>query len=622
MSRTLTRRQFLVAGLASAGGAVLAACGATPTQTPVPPTWTAQVITKEVVKEVTKEVPKEVTKEVIKEVTKVVEKIVTPTPVPPPLKKTGPLFIGTGGMTGKHYNPIWLTSQPQFLTFPLILPALTWFNDQVQPIPHLAEKIEANADATVYTFTLPAKAAWSDGTPLTAKDVVFTYKLAMHPAIVQSGWTTYLAGIKGMADYVKDPAKDVPGLEAVNDQTVRITLSAPNGAFLHNTFLGILPSHILSKVAPADLEKSPYVDNPTVTSGPYDFVKFEAGQFVQLKKKANYWGKPAQIDEVFVKMFESTATMLAQLEAGEIQVVPGMAAEEIERFRKMAHVDVMAVKGIGYYVLHIDARTKEQMALLSKPKDQGGDGYNVTKEPKPYLQDKRFRQALAYALDIAGIIKVVANGEAVPIQSSIFGPDWALNPNLNKYAKDVAKSKALMQEVGVTFNTAGTALWQGKPIILTYISNTSEEARKLGEVLQQQLAQVGIRIDIKLVTSAAFLTTAIESEGDLVRNAGGRFGAEPNTTAAYYTCSAGWARLVLGYCNKTFDELMTKGVATSKTEERQKIYYEASRILNDELPSLFLFTSNVFYGVNKGVKGLKPAADPGYTTWNVVEWTY
>lgn len=596
---------------------LLAGCGATPTTTPAP-TWTPQIITKEV----TKVVEKQVTQVVEKQVTQVVEKIVTPTPVPAPVKKSGPLFIGTSGMTGKHFTPIWLTSQPQFLTFPLILPALTWFNDQVQPIPQLAEKIDVSADATVYTFTLPLKAAWSDGTPLTAKDVVFTYKLAMHPSIVQSGWTTYLAGIKGMADYVKDPTKDVPGLEAVNDQTVRITLAAPNAAFLFNTFLGILPSHILSKVAPADLEKSPYVDNPTVTSGAYDFVKYEPGQYIQLKKKASYWGKAAQIDEVYVKMFESSATMLAQLEAGEIQVVPQVSPDEVERFRKMAHVTIMPVTGIGYYVLHFDFRTKEQMAVLSKPKDQGGDGYNVTKEPKPYLADKRFRQALAYALDVPGIIKVVANGEAVPIQSSIFGPAWALNPSLNKYTKDLAKSKALLQEAGVTFNAAGTALWQGKPIILTYLSNTSEEARKLGEALQQQLAQVGVRIDIKLVTSAAFLTTAIESEGDLIRNAGGRFGADPSVTSAYYTCSAGWARLVIGYCNKAFDDLMTKGVATSKSDDRQKIYFEASKMLNDELPSLFLFTPNVFYGVNKGVKGLKPAADPGYTTWNLAEWTY
>jgi peptide/nickel transport system substrate-binding protein len=78
----------------------------------------------------------------------------------------------------------------------------------------------------------------------------------------------------------------------------------------------------------------------------------------------------------------------------------------------------------------------------------------------------------------------------------------------------------------------------------------------------------------------------------------------------------------MGYCNPKFDDLMGKGVATSKSEDRQKIYWEASAILNDELPSLFLFAPNSFVGVNKGLRGLKPSADSSYLTWNIQEWSF
>jgi peptide/nickel transport system substrate-binding protein len=229
---------------------------------------------------------------------------------------------------------------------------------------------------------------------------------------------------------------------------------------------------------------------------------------------------------------------------------------------------------------------------------------------------------LAYAVDRAAVIKVVAGGDASPIYSSIFGPEWAVNPNLNKYERNLDKAKSLMKEAGVTFDDKGTALWDKKPITLVYISNTSEEARKLGEVLQQQFSQAGIRLDIKLVTSAAFLQAVYNGEGDLIRNAGGRFGADPSVTSLYYTCKAGWAESVIGYCNPKFDELMAKGVTTSKQDERQKVYWEASAILNDELPSLFFYTANSFVGVNKGLTGLKPSADPGYLTWNIQEWNF
>src|SRR5919109_1621781 len=92
-----------------------------------------------------------------------------PTPTSLPTKRPGALVIGAGAMTAKHFNPIWLNSAPQYLAFPLILPALTWFDDKAQPVMDLATKVDVNADATIFNFTLPKNAVWSDGTPLTAK---------------------------------------------------------------------------------------------------------------------------------------------------------------------------------------------------------------------------------------------------------------------------------------------------------------------------------------------------------------------------------------------------------------------------------------------------------------------
>jgi peptide/nickel transport system substrate-binding protein len=583
-----------------------------------------EVAVEKVVKEtvvVEKEVPIEkivketvVVKETVKETV-----MVTPTPEPAPIKEGGPVFIGTGGMTGKHFNPIWMTSNPQFLAFPLILPALTWFDDQVQPIPALASAIEVSDDATVYTFSLPENAVWSDGEPLTAEDVKFTYELSIHPAVGQSVWAQNFASITGVTEYQNGEADSIEGIEIVDDHTVRFNLKSPNASLLYSTYLGILPKHILGEVAPEEIEQFPYIDAPTVTSGPYDFVEFVPEQYIHLTKKADYWGEPANLDEVYIKLFESTATILAQLEAGELDVAT-IPADEVERFESVPHVDVLKARGIGYYVTHFDFRNEEQIAALNVPKEDGGKGYSIVTQPKPYLQDKRFRQAMAYAINNDAVIQVVANGEATPIYSSIFGPDWAINPDLNTYAQDLDKAKSLMQEVGVTFNDAGAALWDGKQITLVYLSNTSEEARKLGEVLQQQLGAVGVRLDIKLVTSSAFLTAAINGEGDLIRNAGGRFGADPSVTSLYYTCKAGWSELVIGYCNPEFDELMASGVKTSVTEERQKIYWQASAMLNEDLPSLFYYTANVFFGSNKGLKGLLPSADPSYMTWNLTEW--
>lgn len=536
------------------------------------------------------------------------------------------VFIGTNGMTGKHYNPLWLTSNPQFMTFPLILPALTWFDSDVQPVPDLASQIDVNEDATVYTFSLPEEATWSDGEPLTADDVYFTYKLAVDPDLGQSVWDSNLADVVGLAEYKDGEAEEIEGITVLDDHTIRFELSKPNATFLSNTYLGIMPEHVLGGMSIEEFEQSEYVDAPTVTSGPYDFVEFNPGQYIHLVKKEDYWGKEVQIDEVFVKMFEEQATILAQLEAGELDIAT-IPADEVERFEGMESVEVTPVEGIGYLVAHVDARSQEQIDQMNKPADEGGKGGNVMNgkpiesEIKPYLQEKSFRQAMMYAIDSQAVIDVLADGQATPIYTPIFGPDWAVNPDLNTYERDVEKAKSLMEEAGVTFAEDGTALWEDESITLVFLASTGEQARQLGEMLQQMLGEVGIRVDIKLVTSSSFLVAAIGGEGDLVLNAGGRFGTDPSVSSLYYTCSAGWAELVMGYCNPDFDALMEEGVATSSIEERQEIYYEASAILNEEVPSLFFMSPDVFYGVSPRLSGVAPSPDQGYVTWNIGEWT-
>ncbi|MBM3129728.1 MAG: peptide ABC transporter substrate-binding protein [Chloroflexi bacterium] len=570
---------------------------------PVPTPMKETVIVKETV--------------MVKETVRVV---ITPTPTALPIKMSGGIVIGAGIMNAKHFNPIWLNSAPQFLAFPLILPALTWFDDKAQPIPDLATKIEIAPSANAYTFTLPANATWSDGTRLTTKDVAFTYKLALDPAINSSLWGTNLASVKGAFEYQHNAAKDVEGIKVIDDQTIRFELRESNGTFLFNTYLGILPSHILGKADAREIEKQPYIDAPTVTSGPYEFVKYELGKFIQLKKKSNHWGKPVSVDEITIRMFDSPAASFAALEAGDAHLA-AISLDESARLRKLPHLDMLTARGTNAYALHVDARTKDQLAALNRPRDQGGRGYAIARAPKPYLADKRFRQALSYALDRKAIVQSVVNGEGAPIVSPLFAPDWTINPNLIKYDTNLDRARALMREAGIAFDAAGTALFENRPIALVYLASTSEDARKLGEAIQNQLIKVGIRVDIKLVPYEVFLQAAIDGEGDLIRGVGTRLGADPSVSALYYTCKAGWAELVMGYCNPRFDDAMTKGNAVNRNEDRQKAYWDASALLNDELPSIFLFAPNVFVGVNKGVSGVKPSVDPSFLTWNIAEWT-
>lgn len=496
----------------------------------------------------------------------------------------------------------------------------------MDPVPDLADSIEVNDDATSYTFMLPPEAVWSDGEPLTADDVYFTIKLSVDEALTDTAWRRNFSGIQGMAEYIDGTADEISGIVVIDDHTVRIDLTSPDSSFLHNTNLGILPRHVLEDVAPEDLGSHPYANAPTVTSGPYDFVEYREGQFIHLSRKEDYWGQEAQIEDVFIVMLESEATRLAQLAAGELDltVIP---PEEVDRFEASDAIEVESGDGIGYLVTHVDARSQEWIDRQNAPTSEGGsggnlDGSTIEKEIKPYLQDVAFRQALAYAIDIDAMINVVADGFARPIYSPIFGPSWAINPDLNTYERDVETARSLLEEAGVEFNDAGNALWEGEQIILTLLSSISERDRRIAEFLQQQFGDIGIRLDLRAVTSAAFLTSAIGGDGDLVVNAGGRFGADPSLSAAFYTTSAGWARLVMGYSNPDFDELMDLGRASGDPAVRTEYYHEASAILNNELPSLFFMSPSTIVGRNQRLMGVRPTADVGYITWNIADWHF
>ncbi len=116
--------------------------------------------------------------------------------------------------------------------------------------------------------------------------------------------------------------------------------------------------------------------------------------------------------------------MMAQLEAGEIDIAI-LSAAEADRFQAIDYINVIETEGVGYYVNHIDARNEAQLQTI---RDAGTWTIPEDVEIKPYLQDKRFRQALAYAIDAEAVIAVVADGKAKPIYGPIFGPDGQSTP--------------------------------------------------------------------------------------------------------------------------------------------------------------------------------------------------
>ncbi|MEA2528277.1 MAG: peptide/nickel transport system substrate-binding protein [Thermomicrobiales bacterium] len=489
-------------------------------------------------------------------------------------------------------NPLFSTSGNEQQVERLIFGSLVKMSADLVPTPDLSESIDVSEDAKVYTFKLKPGITFTDGQPLTSKDVAFTLERAIDKR-TGSYWQGRLIGIEGAEAYGDQQADSISGLATPDDLTVRITLSAPDAAFLltlcNFSGLGILPRHVLGDVAPDQLQAHEFSLNPTVTAGAYKFVRYETDQFLELAANPDYVGGAPAIERLFLRILTPDVA-LAQIETGELDLTT-LPASEAERIRTLSNVVVSSVPSPSIDFLVI----------------------NMT---PPYLQNKQMRQAMMYAIDREAIIKQVWRGEGEVVNSPIVGPEWMGTPEgLNPYPYDPEKAKEVLASSG--FDTSQT-------LKLMHLPGDSKEGDAAVVIIQEQLRQAGFKVDVLQVDLAEFLRRYIDdNDFDLTYNGGGVFRADPSISGTYFLTRNFTPNGGNGshYSNPQVDELYAQGRATNDPAERKRIYTELAKILNDELPWIYLWSQNSLYAASKRLQGFVP---PSYTDnkfWNAETWT-
>jgi len=489
-------------------------------------------------------------------------------------------------------NPLFSTAGFEQQVESAIFGALVKMNDKLEPIGDLAEEIEVSDDATQFTFRLRPNATFNDGTPLTAEDVIFTFERALDKR-TGSFWTGRLQGIKGAAEYGDQTAETVEGLEAIDDRTVRFTLSGPDGAFLvilaDFSGLGILPKHVLGDVPPDQLEAHQFSLNPTVGAGPYSFVRYETDQFVELEANPNYWGEAPAVDRLFLRILQAEIAV-AELESGNLDLI-SVSIDNLERLQQNPNLNVASVK----------SPSMDSISL------------NLDLE---YFQDKRLRQAMMYGINRQGIVDSIYAGNATVRNSPIFGPDWMGVPEgLNEYAYDPDQARTLVQEAG--WDTNRTVEMMYSPAGNTTFAN-------MVPIIQQQLGEIGIKVELLQLDAAEINRKLItDHDYEIYIGGGGVYGADPNVSSRYYLSNSftpNGANSVW-YANPEVDDLYKQGREAGTQEERKAIYTELAQLLNEELPSIFLWSPNTNFASTKRLQGFLPPAYVDNRLWNVQEWS-
>ncbi|HAK54164.1 MAG: peptide ABC transporter substrate-binding protein [Vicinamibacterales bacterium] len=375
------------------------------------------------------------------------------------------LDIGWSESPQAGLNPFLARNEGDYLFLGLIYEPLCMPMMDGSVEPWIAESWEFDADRNAWLFHLDERAHWSDGTPLTADDVVFTFE-------------TVYAGDFPMGSTTKAFVKSV---EAIDAQTVRFAM---NGGFAGALpLLGgtlIMPRHVWADVD--DVAQHP--NETPVGSGPFVLEEFQPRSFLHVVRDADYWRGPARIDEVVIRVFLNLEAEVVALMKGELDLMPDLSGSEalIPPLEEDANVEVLLDRWPHIFYLAPNHRVD------------------------PWGQ-KAFRQAVDLALDKQAILDVSLAGYAeMPLMGYVppLVTRWA-NPSVEwrgagmTETERLAAANGLLDDLGLTRDDAGlrrTA--DGEPLAFTVSSLTYPSYIRAAELAKESLAKVGIELTVQV----------------------------------------------------------------------------------------------------------------------------
>lgn len=485
-----------------------------------------------------------------------------------------------------------------------------------EPKPRMASWT-VSSDGLTYTFTINAKANWSDGKPVIAQDM-----LTGITAVAKSAKTvrkSTFQDIAGWADFRDGKAPTLAGftIDAADPKKFTIKLAKVSCPALLNIVSGVagpLPTQVFGKYLtatskPEDFDSAPENTNPTVFSGPFKFKEWRKGDQVILTKNETYWQGAPYLDEFVVKVVANTAATTAGLKTAEI-TFGTIQARDLADMQTVDSVKITKYQSLGYTFI----------------------GWN-TKAPSvaEALGDKRVRQALAYGLDMDAVIKAVVFGEATKQVAHHVPVQWSYpTVPLQQYTYDKAKAEALLKEAGWTKGADGILEKNGKKFNLTISTNSGNTEREtLAQVAAEQYKQLGINAQAKPEAFQGLVTKLTTGDQTLEATIiGWSLGAEPDPYTIWHssqipdpkTNKTGFG--FTGFSSPELDKAIEEGRNPSNGDcsiaARKKNYDTFNKILNEEQPYNFGYSPNVLWVAQKTVQNMAPNSFG--QLYNVHEW--
>lgn len=500
------------------------------------------------------------------------------TPFGEPTAQGGSAVIATGG-TGspRVFIPTSFYGTQTFFVCKLIYTPLLMLDRAWETIgPGLAQAWEWNADGTVLTMSLRDDVQFHDGTPFTAADVEFTFKLGIRadqyfavpdPGVIQGGLA-----------YRDGSSEELPGVRVVDDATVEFTLESPTHIFeLNLSNCGILPSHLFADDALASgtvIDELPFFNGESgfesglvVGTGPWRAVEYNPESNLTLARNDSYFKGAPNLDEVILRYGVEGPAIIAGLQAGEIDSAY-ITGEDAQTLESVEQIELAATEGLVNGTCFLNATEKEYMSVP-------------------------VRQALLHALDRETLMESLTYGYGYQVPSVMMHPSLFPNDELAEYPYDPELARQMLEEAGWDFDRTlrfGQFTDQGAPTDVI-------------SAIMSQWSEIGIKAEYVPLDAANQITIGQSEDHpyDLVITGFAWVAYDPSTSYQSFGCEQ--RPNYSNYCNEVYDEAMLTAVRQATLEEAVPYYQEAQVILQEELPYSYLWAVQDIWAINARLHG-------------------
>jgi peptide/nickel transport system substrate-binding protein len=540
----------------------------------------------------------------------------------PPASSTAPLPPSRGGQLTaglrsdpKSFNGLVSADESSVVVSSLLQSRLVRVNRSTFELePGLAEKWEMSADGRQYTLHLRPDLTWSDGQPLTAADVTFTFQSVRDNRVESPLADSLVVGGQPIA------------VTAADDHTVVLTLAAPSGPGLRLLdAIPILPRHKLESalkagtlrtawqttVAPADL----------VGSGPFVLSSYEPGQRVVLARNPHYWRKAPDgatlpyLDRLVLEVVPEQNAGMLRLEAGTLDMLQSeLRPDDYVAARKAEEKGNLKLIELGV------ATDADAFWFCLKPEVKKND------RRFGFVQRKEFRQALSHAVDREEFARVVFFDQAVPIWGPITpgNKTWVTSRPL-RYSPDIAKAKALLSGIGLE-DRNGNGIVEaadGTEATFTVLTQRGVSSYDRGTtLLKERAAMIGIALNIVPMDVGAMVDKLLASDYDAIYMRVLQSDLDPGANLDLWLSSGGghfWnlaQKTPATDWEKRIDTLMLEQASTVDPARRKALFNEVQQVFAENLPALYFAAPRLFYAYSTRVTGVVPSVLRPPALWN------